>query len=79
MFKDELYTTYVKLCFYFNKNKGTYIYDINEGIAKIEVLLDKQENKVSKEEPVEVSEPVIQIPPTDPATADPPTADPATI
>lgn len=79
MFKDELYTTYVKLCFYFNKNKGTYIYDINEGISKIEELLDKQENKVIKEEPVEVSELVIQIPPAAPPiapTTNQPTADP---
>jgi hypothetical protein len=68
MFKDELYTTYVRLCLYFNKNKGTYIYDINEGITKIEELLDKQENKVIKEEPQQVSEPVILIPPADPTT-----------
>lgn len=68
MFKDELYTTYVKLCLYFNKNKGSYIYDIDEGIAKIEALLDKQENKIIKEEP-EQPTPVIEIPP--PAPADP--------
>ena len=77
MFKDELYTTYVKLCLYFNKNKGSYIYDIDEGIAKIEALLDKQENKIIKEEPVQVSELVIQIPPAPAAPTDPtaPTTD----
>ena len=72
MFKDELYTTYVKLCFYFNKNKGSYIYDIDEGIAKIERLLDKQENKVIKEEP-EQPTPVIELPPTSPQPAPPAT------
>ena len=80
MFKDELYTTYVKLCLYFNKNKGSYIYDIDEGIAKIEALLDKQENKIIKEEPVQVSELVIQIPPAPAAPTDPtaPTTAPPT-
>ena len=76
MFKDELYTTYVKLCLYFNKNKGSYIYDIDEGIAKIEALLDKQENKIIKEEP-EQPTPVIEIPhaaPTDPVPPANPTA-----
>lgn len=76
MFKDELYTTYVKLCLYFNKNKGSYIYDIDEGIAKIEALLDKQENKIIKEEP-EQPTPVIEIPqaaPADPAPPANPTA-----
>ena len=71
MFKDELYTTYVKLCLYFNKNKGSYIYDIDEGIAKIEALLDKQENKIIKEEP-EQPTPVIEIPPPAPADPAPP-------
>lgn len=71
MFKDELYTTYVKLCLYFNKNKGSYIYDIDEGIAKIEALLDKQENKIIKEEP-EQPIPVIEIPQAAPADPVPP-------